>query len=53
MLADFDPCLILLNNDLSAGRPGILEDLEQPIAPPWRPGGHSAARPPTLCTTPR
>jgi glutamate--cysteine ligase len=26
---DFDPCTILLNNDLNAGVPGILEDLHQ------------------------
>ena len=26
-LKDFDPCTILLNNDLSAGLPGILEEL--------------------------
>ena len=26
---DFDPCTILLNNDLHAGIPGILEDLHQ------------------------
>ena len=26
---DFDPCTILLNNDLGAGVPGILEDLHQ------------------------
>ena len=31
---DFNPCFILLNNDLSAGRPTILEGLEQPVIPP-------------------
>jgi glutamate--cysteine ligase len=32
---DFDPCTILLNNDLRAGVPGILEDLhEQFVLPP-------------------
>jgi glutamate--cysteine ligase len=32
---DFDPCTILLNNDLSTGVPGILEDLhEQYLLPP-------------------
>jgi glutamate--cysteine ligase len=32
---DFDPCTILLNNDLVAGVPGILEDLnEQYLLPP-------------------
>lgn len=33
-VGDFSPCLILLNNDLSGGRPEILEGLEQPIIPP-------------------
>lgn len=33
-LKDFDPCFILLNNDLSGGRPKILEGLEQPVKPP-------------------
>jgi len=33
-LADFDPCTILLNNDLSAGVPEILKGLEQPVLPP-------------------
>lgn len=28
------PCLILLNNDLSGGRPEILENLTQPVIPP-------------------
>jgi len=28
-LPDFNPCTILLNNDLGAGIPGILEDLQQ------------------------
>ncbi|MDH4482538.1 MAG: glutamate--cysteine ligase [Rhodoferax sp.] len=32
---DFDPCTILLNNDLHAGIPGILEDLhQQHLLPP-------------------
>jgi glutamate--cysteine ligase len=30
----FQPCLVLLNNDLSGGRPEILEDLAQPVVPP-------------------
>jgi glutamate--cysteine ligase len=30
----FDPCAVLLNNDLSAGIPRILEGLEQPVIPP-------------------
>ncbi|MCX4186369.1 glutamate--cysteine ligase [Methylophaga sp. OBS4] len=35
---DFSPCLVLLNNDLSAGRPAILEGLEQEILPPLHAG---------------
>jgi glutamate--cysteine ligase len=36
---DFDPCTILLNNDLHAGIPGILEDLhEQYLLPPVHAG---------------
>ena len=31
---DFFPCAVLLNNDLSGGRPDILENIEQPIIPP-------------------
>jgi glutamate--cysteine ligase len=30
----FDPCAILLNNDLSAGIPSILRGIEQPVVPP-------------------
>jgi glutamate--cysteine ligase len=30
----FDPCVVLLNNDLSAGIPQVLEGLEQPVIPP-------------------
>ncbi len=30
----FDPCLVLLNNDLSDGVPDILRDIEQPVLPP-------------------
>lgn len=38
-LADFDPCAILLNNDLSAGAPPILEGLnEQFLLPPLHAG---------------
>jgi glutamate--cysteine ligase len=38
-LENFDPCTILLNNDLSAGVPGILEDLtEQYLLPPLHAG---------------
>jgi len=40
-LKHFDPCTILLNNDLSAGVPGILEDLhEQYVLPPLHAGWH-------------
>jgi glutamate--cysteine ligase len=38
-LKDFDPCTILLNNDLSAGIPAVLEDLhEQYLLPPLHAG---------------
>ena len=38
-LKDFDPCTILLNNNLSTGIPGILEDLnEQSLLPPLHAG---------------
>ncbi len=30
----FSPCFVLLNNDLSGGRPAILEGLDQPVVPP-------------------
>ena len=33
-LAGFDPCAILLNNDLSAGVPALLRGLEQQVVPP-------------------
>lgn len=33
-VGDFKPCAILLNNDLSGGRPAILEGLDQPMLPP-------------------
>ena len=40
-LPDFDPCTVLINNDLSAGAPGILEDLhEQYVLPPVHAGWH-------------
>jgi len=36
---DFDPCTILMNNDLYAGVPGILEDIhEQYLLPPLHAG---------------
>jgi len=34
----FDPCVVLLNNDLSSGLPQILRDLEQPLLPPLHAG---------------
>ncbi|MDB5732728.1 MAG: glutamate--cysteine ligase [Variovorax sp.] len=38
-LKNFDPCTILLNNDLAAGTPGILEDIhEQYLLPPLHAG---------------
>ena len=38
-LKHFDPCTILLNNDLTGGAPGILEDLhEQYLLPPLQAG---------------
>ncbi|MFZ2524846.1 MAG: glutamate--cysteine ligase [Candidatus Ferrigenium altingense] len=39
-LADFDPCVVLLNNDLSAGVPDILQNLEQEVYPPLSAGWH-------------
>ena len=33
-VGDFDPCVVLLNNDLSAGIPEILRNLEQAVLPP-------------------
>ena len=40
-VADFDPCMVLLNNDLSSGPPAILQGIEQPIAPPLAAGWHN------------
>ena len=37
-LDNFEPCAILLNNDLSAGIPDILKNLEQPVIPPVHAG---------------
>jgi glutamate--cysteine ligase len=34
----FDPDLVILNNDLSSGRPALLEGLEQRLAPPLNMG---------------
>jgi glutamate--cysteine ligase len=38
LAGDFTPCAILLNNDLSGGRPALLEGLEQPVIPPLQLG---------------
>ncbi|RFC37178.1 MAG: glutamate--cysteine ligase [Candidatus Nitrotoga sp. LAW] len=38
VLNNFDPCVVLLNNDLSAGVPDILKDLEQTTLPPLAAG---------------
>jgi glutamate--cysteine ligase len=40
LLEGFDPCAILLNNDLSGGVPPILEGVKQPIIPPLHAGWH-------------
>ncbi len=37
-LPDFDPCAVLLNNDLSAGIPEILRGLDQWLLPPLQAG---------------
>jgi glutamate--cysteine ligase len=33
-LEGFDPCAVLLNNDLSGGIPQVLRGIEQPVVPP-------------------
>ena len=40
-LSNFDPCLLLLNNDLSDGVPKILQDLKQRIRPTLKLGWDS------------
>jgi glutamate--cysteine ligase len=40
-VGDFSPCSILLNNDLSGGKPPVLEGLEQPVIPPLDLGWHN------------
>jgi glutamate--cysteine ligase len=40
LLGDFDPCVVLLNNDLSAGVPDVLRGIEQTILPPLHGGWH-------------
>ena len=42
-IGDFDPCVVLLNNDLSAGVPDILRNLEQNVLPPLQ-GGWTTRR---------
>lgn len=39
-VAGFDPCAILLNNDLSAGIPALLQNIEQSLLPPLHAGWH-------------
>lgn len=34
VLPDFDPCVVLLNNDLSGGVPDLLKNLDQHVLPP-------------------
>lgn len=40
-LQDFDPCVVLLNNDLSAGAPDILKNIEQEVYPPLYAGWYT------------
>ena len=40
-LTDFDPCVVVLNNDLSAGVPDILKNLEQTVLPPLEAGWYA------------
>ena len=40
-VGDFDPCMVLLNNDLSAGAPEILRDIDQTVAPPLTAGWYN------------
>jgi len=40
-VSDFDPCMVLLNNDLSSGPPAILQDIDQPVAPPLEAGWYN------------
>jgi glutamate--cysteine ligase len=40
-LDGFDPCAILLNNDLTAGIPDILKGLDQPVIPPLGAGWYT------------
>ena len=38
VVGDFDPCVVILNNDLSGGIPEILRDVEQALLPPLHAG---------------
>ena len=38
LVGDFDPCVVLLNNDLSAGIPEVLRGTEQALLPPVHAG---------------
>lgn len=38
LVGDFDPCVVLLNNDLSGGIPDVLQGLEQVVIPPLHGG---------------
>jgi len=38
VLDGFDPCVVLLNNDLSSGTPAILAGIEQSVLPPLQAG---------------
>ena len=40
-LEGFDPCVVLLNNDLSGGVPDILKNLEQAVFPPLSAGWYT------------
>jgi glutamate--cysteine ligase len=40
-LEGFDPCVVLLNNDLSVGVPDILKNLEQAVLPPLSAGWYT------------
>ena len=40
LLDGFDPCVVLLNNDLSVGVPDVLRGIEQTILPPLHAGWH-------------
>jgi glutamate--cysteine ligase len=40
-IRDFDPCVVVLNNDLSSGAPEVLKNIEQTILPPLDAGWYS------------